>query len=69
MIRVVKNNKKTHPPKLRKAMASLYAFLDYVFRIVMLNLLIVVPALLPFLIYSFVVDKNGIVQSRHLYLL
>ncbi len=68
VIRVVKNNKKTHPPKLRKAMASLYAFLDYVFRIVMLNLLIVVPALLPFLIYSFVVDKNENVSELYGYI-
>lgn len=48
----MKDKQKTRPPKLRKVMISIHAFLDYLFRIVMLNLLIVVPALLPFFIYS-----------------
>lgn len=47
---------KNRSPKFRKAMNSIYAVLDYVFRIVMLNLLIVVPALLPFLIYSYIAE-------------
>ena len=54
----MKTNKKTQPPKLKKVMTSLSAFLDYVFRIVMLNLLIVVPALMPFLIYSYIIENN-----------
>lgn len=54
----MKKEKKTRSPKFRQAMNSIYAVLDYVFRIVMLNLLIVVPALLPFLIYTYIAEAR-----------
>ena len=37
---------------------SIFAVLDYVYRIVMLNLLIIIPAFSPVLIYSFITKGN-----------
>ena len=64
----MKKERKIRSPKFRQAMSSIYAVLDYVFRIVMLNLLIVVPALLPFLIYSHIETKMGEVNDIISYL-
>lgn len=59
----MKKEKKSRSPKFRQAMNSIYAVLDYVFRIVMLNLLIVVPALLPFLIYTYIAEARESVPN------
>ena len=64
----MKKERKIRSPKFRQAMSSIYAILDYVFRIVMLNLLIVVPALLPFLIYTHIEDKMSTVNDLFTYL-
>ena len=44
--------------KKRGVWDSIYAVLDYIFRIVMINLLIIIPAFFPVVIYSWVTNGN-----------